>query len=97
MAGIVGRQIGLDLDRPIGTVLRGLGFCRAGTADALNMLELQDRKYDTAELVSTINAAAIPRVAKKYPSETGTVAKLLAANVSRLPAAIAEKLQTAMA
>lgn len=75
---------GFDLGKPIGAILRGLGFCREGTADALDMLGLDDRRYDANELLDTVNLNAVPRVAKKYPEEVSAVASVLA-TIANLP------------
>jgi len=82
--GAAAGSLGLDLGKPIGAILRGLGFCKEGTADALEILGLDDSRYTVEELVSSGNWDRLPRVAAKYPKEVGIIATVLAG--AQLPA-----------
>jgi len=93
MNGTAGKALGIDTERPVGAILRGLGFCKAGTADALAMLGLVDRRYDLGELANVINVAAVPTVVRKYPSETGTIANLFATLEDKLPSGIVARIR----
>jgi hypothetical protein len=73
----VSAAIGLDLERPIGAILRSLGFCKEGTADALDALGLDDRRWDIGELVAAGRWENLPILSRKYPSEVGTVVSVL--------------------
>jgi hypothetical protein len=75
---LAGLEIGLDLDRPIGAILRGLKFCSEGTADAIDMLGLDDKVYTLQELLAAGNWRRVPAVAAKYPKECAVIAAALA-------------------
>lgn len=81
---------GFDLEgQTIGAVLRGLGFCKAGVADALDTLGLEDREYEPAELLREADLSKLPAVAKKYPSEVRAVRDVIA-RLPNLPQRLAE-------
>jgi len=83
-----GVSLGIDTDKPVGSILRGFGFCRDGVKDALRILGLDDKPYDLSELAAAGEWDQLPAVAKKYPSEVDTVRRFVA-SLPALPARIA--------
>jgi hypothetical protein len=77
------KAAGFDFTKSLGAILRGLGFCAEGTADALHMLGLRDGRYDLSELRSLLGSMderAMRSVAAKYPNES----RLILAEIKKL-------------